>query len=212
MSNRFPLFAASLALTVAACAPGEKLPVPPEVQVSAPAVAPPAKAAPPVQVKISPPQSKRTSASVLAFDATPRNLPQSRPTKPLVSDRPLAPAEPIASAPAPALAEPEVTEAARSLPAPIVERSPSIEPFVPPVAATSATTQLRTHFGRPPPRTELERLNPGMPRLVGPAPRADSYAQSDGSSNEQPTRHGLFDSKHSKPSRIQRDTRNTGVD
>jgi len=177
MSKRIPLFAASLAVSVAACAPGEKLPAAPEVQVSAPAVKTPAKTDPLVRADAAPTQNPRAPAQALAAAPKPptQTLPQSRPVTPLTAARPEAPSATVITRSIPTPVEPTIVDVLPSAPALKAEREPTAIPVVPQVAATSATTQLRTNLARPPARTELERLNPGMPRLVGPAPRAQGF-------------------------------------
>ena len=168
MNKMIPLFAATLAFGAVACSPGEKLPTAPVAKAAAASISVPEK---PKPLKAERPPAPIQTA---AITPPPKTLPQSRPATPLYTPRPVAEA--------PTTAPIEVVEEERQatpepieIPEPIEVAATAPAAAATPIAATRATSQLRTTPARPPARTELERLNPGMPRLVGPAPRSESY-------------------------------------
>lgn len=164
MSKFTPLLAATLALGVASCSTGDTGRIAPQDNIAQSRVAMPPPApvrAQPIRPTLIAPAPVRAAAVV----TTPRAQPQSVPARPL-------PAAPVTPRPVPS-----ETVTAPTRPAPPVRApEPAQTAAIDPVAATSRATAPvppRTP-ARPPARTELERLNPGMPRLVGPAPRNEA--------------------------------------
>ena len=182
MRKTTPLFVATLALSLAACSSGEPIPASPIAKATESAVSSLVKEADEA-TKTATSAVNRPSKTVLALLAPPKPeaLPQSRPVTPLNSVNSNTATTIVEAAPT---HESWVPEKASSGTIEVVsERAPfavlpqsNIEvAVVAPVPATPRTTSpLLSSPARPPARTELERLNPGMPRLVGPAPRAEN--------------------------------------
>lgn len=166
---RFPtLVAATLALTATACGPGERFPAAPETIASA---------NPPVYVPSGAPLYRPVQAQTI-YRAPQAPLPYSRanavPAAP-VTIRP-QPVQTAYTSPVyvPRQSTPYVAPQATAPIAPLATPKPVQIASAAPLAATRGTTSLRTTPARPPARTEMERLNPGMPRLVGPSPRSET--------------------------------------
>lgn len=171
MSRSTPLFAATFAFAAAACSQGAQLPAEPAPLVAqpAPVYSQPAYSQPayPVQTYTRPAAAPQTYAYTPAPTVT---SVQPRATAPAYRSPTLQAIQPTRVA-----ALPASRPAAIVPPRPVQKAVPQPRRVVSPtpVAATRSVETPRAVSGRPPARSEMERLNPGMPRLVGEAPAAE---------------------------------------
>ncbi len=182
MHNVTPLIVATLALGLAACSSAEQLPATPIVKAAEPAVTSPVKDIA-ATTKTATPATARPAQPSLAslLPSEHEALPHSRPASPPNSVRRDTTPIPLEDASSvepwvPLKASSSTLDAIKE-PAPVdylPRSSLEVVTIEPAVTVPRPPSPLLSSPARPPARTELERLNPGMPRLVGPAPRAEN--------------------------------------